>query len=107
MSTNLQNMRQSKKLSQRQLADRSGVSWRVIQHYEQGVTDINKAQAANVYKLAKALHCKMESLIDTEAESCKIPGGAIKDERTKSKNKRKSTASKRNTVRPKKSTKRK
>ena len=50
-------------LSQSQLADDSGVSVRMIQKYEQGEKDINRAQAETVYKLSKALGCTMEELI--------------------------------------------
>lgn len=50
-------------LSQSQLADKAGVNIRMIQFYEQGVKDINKAEAITVLKLAKALDCKMEDLI--------------------------------------------
>jgi transcriptional regulator with XRE-family HTH domain len=62
----LANLRKSKKLSQNKLATISGVSVRMIQHYEQGIKDINKAQADTVYKLAKALNCNMEDVIDKE-----------------------------------------
>lgn len=51
-------------LSQNKLATLSGVSNRMIQYYEQGVKDINKAQAGTVYKLAKALGVNIEDLIE-------------------------------------------
>ena len=35
----------------------------MVQHYEQGFHDINKAEAMTVYKLAKALGCRMEDLL--------------------------------------------
>ena len=60
----LKDIRESKGLSQRQLADISGVNVQMIQHYEQGVRDINKAQAGTLYKLAQALGCSMEDLIE-------------------------------------------
>ena len=50
-------------LSQSQLAKVSGVNLRMIQYYEQGAHDINKAEALTVYKLSKALNCTMEDLI--------------------------------------------
>ena len=53
-------------LSQSQLAKVSGVNLRMIQYYEQGAQDINKAEALTVYKLAQALGCKMEDLINKE-----------------------------------------
>lgn len=57
-----------RELSQFQLAKASGVSLRMIQKYEQGDRDIKKAQAETVYKLAKALNCQMEELIDTQKD---------------------------------------
>ena len=65
--TNLQTKRKAAGLSQRDLAARSGVSVRIIQYYEQGVKDINKAAAATVYRLALALGCEMPELLELEA----------------------------------------
>ena len=62
--SNLKMIREAVGLSQSKLADKSGVSVRMIQHYEQGVKDINKAQVGTVYKLAKALKVNIEDLIE-------------------------------------------
>lgn len=62
--SNLKIIRQSNKLSQTQLAELSGVSVRMIQNYEQGNKDINKAQVITVYKLAEALKVSVEDLIE-------------------------------------------
>lgn len=64
----LKEKRMQRKLSQSQLAKASGVSLRMLQKYEQGDRDLNKAQAETVYKLAKALNCKMEELIDIQKD---------------------------------------
>lgn len=64
----LKEKRMQRKLSQSQLAKESGVSLRMLQKYEQGDRDIKKAQAETVYKLAKALNCKMEELIDIQKD---------------------------------------
>ena len=64
--SNLKNMRQRKDMSQRQLAEASGVSIRMIQYYEQGKNDINKAEALTVYRLAHALCCRVEDLLELE-----------------------------------------
>ena len=53
-------------LSQSGLAAMSGVSLRMIQYYEQGRDDINKAQVGTVYRLAKALGCGVEDVIEKE-----------------------------------------
>ena len=42
----------------------SGVSLRSIQMYEQRNKDINKAQSESLYRLAKALGCTMEDLLE-------------------------------------------
>lgn len=62
--SSLKTIREQKDLSQGKLAAASGVNVRMIQHYEQGFKDINKAQAITVYKLASALGCRMEDLIE-------------------------------------------
>ena len=46
------------------LAEKSGVSLRSIQMYEQKNNDIDKAQAHSLYKLAVALGCSMEDLME-------------------------------------------
>ncbi len=51
-------------ISQTELAERSGVNVRVIQSYEQGLRDINKAQADILYRLAHTLGCSMEDLLE-------------------------------------------
>ena len=60
----LKNIREFNNLSQSKLSELSGVSVRMIQHYEQGIKDINKAQALTVYKLAKILKCNLEDILD-------------------------------------------
>ena len=64
----LTEIRKAAGLSQSQLATDSGVSVRMIQYYEQGVKDINAAQAMTVYKIAKALHCTVEDLLELTEE---------------------------------------
>ena len=63
---NLKRIRKERGMSQSQLADASTVSIRMVQYYEQGANDINRAEARNVYKLAKALNCTMEELLEPE-----------------------------------------
>ena len=62
----LQDKRKAAGLSQSKLADRVGVSFRMIQHYEQGSLDINKAAAETVYRLAVALGCDMAELLELD-----------------------------------------
>ena len=60
----LQLMRKNRGMSQRELADASGVSLRMIQLYEQNQNDISKAQARMVAYLAHVLGCRIEDLIE-------------------------------------------
>ena len=60
----LKKVREAAGLSQRELAEKSGVSLRSIQMYEQKNNDIDKAQAHSLYKLAVVLGCSMEDLME-------------------------------------------
>lgn len=62
--TNLKRIRTAYGCTQAELAERSGVSLRSIQMYEQRNKDINKAGAASVYSLAKVLGCTVEELLE-------------------------------------------
>ncbi|MDE7438967.1 MAG: helix-turn-helix domain-containing protein [Clostridia bacterium] len=62
--TKLKRIRTTKGYSQKQLAELSGVSLRSIQMYEQRNKDINKAQSDSLFRLAKALGCTMEDLLE-------------------------------------------
>ena len=62
--TNLKRIREKTGLSQSGLAEKSGVNIRMIQYYEQGVKDINKAAVITVLKLADALGVDVRELIE-------------------------------------------
>ena len=62
--TNLKKIREAVGFSQSKLAEASGVNIRMIQYYEQGVKDINAAAALTVYRLAQALDCTVEDLLE-------------------------------------------
>ena len=64
MTTRLRMYRERMGLSQSELARESGVSVRMIQHYEQRQKDLNKAQMKTIWLLARALHCLMEDLME-------------------------------------------
>lgn len=51
-------------MSQSQLSEKSGVNLRMVQYYEQGVKDIKKASGETILKLARALGCSMEEIIE-------------------------------------------
>lgn len=62
--TGLHNIRKARGFTQQQLSEASGVTLRMIQLYEQRQNDIGKAQAGVVLRLAKALGCNVEDLMD-------------------------------------------
>lgn len=66
--TKLKEIRKSKNMTQSQLSDISGVSLRMIQYYEQGSKDINKVAGITLYKLAQALKCNVEDLLEIKKE---------------------------------------
>ena len=59
----LKHFRTNAGLTQGQLAERSGVSLRMIRAYEQKKQDLKRAEAASVLSLAKVLGCKVEDLL--------------------------------------------
>ena len=56
----LKTIRKQSHLTQKELADLSGVTLRMIQAYEQGDQDILKAEAQTVFALARVLGCAPE-----------------------------------------------
>ena len=63
IESKLKKYREKKNYSQSDLALVSEVPLRTIRSYEQGTNDITKGQVETIYKLAKALDCKIEDLI--------------------------------------------
>jgi len=71
--SNLKKIRKASGMTQRKLAERSGVTLHMIQLYEQRKQDINKAQAGTLARIAHILGCESEDLfepnfINTEAD---------------------------------------
>ena len=62
--TNLKALRQKAGLSQRELAEMSGIPLRTVQQYEQRRKSINKAQAEYLIVLAQVLCCNVDDLIE-------------------------------------------
>lgn len=63
-TTNLARLRRLTGMSQRALAYAAGLSPRMIQHYEQRLKDINKAQGCTLEKLSLVLHCNITDLLE-------------------------------------------
>lgn len=62
--TQLQALRKSIGYSQKMLSEKSGVSLRMIQQYEQRAKNINNATGANLVALANTLGCGVEDLLE-------------------------------------------
>lgn len=61
--TNLQKLRKLAGLTQKQLADLSGVNLRTLQQYETGAKDINMASGKTINDLALSLHCNFYDIM--------------------------------------------
>ena len=57
-------LRKERKLSQKELAEKSSVNLRMIQQYEQRAKNINKATGIHLFALAQALGCKTDDLLE-------------------------------------------
>ena len=62
--TNLKRIRTVYGCTQAELSERSGVSLRSIQMYEQRNKDINKASVEALYRISKVLGCTIEDLLE-------------------------------------------
>ncbi len=62
--TNLQYFRNLKRITQAELAKRAEVNLRTLQDYEQGRKNINAARIDTVFRLAQALGCSVDDLIE-------------------------------------------
>lgn len=63
MSNNLKELRKAAGLTQAELAKKSGVNLSMIQFYEQGFKDLNKAAFETGFRIAEALDCDPRDLI--------------------------------------------
>lgn len=64
--TKLKKWRTIRNLTQRELAEKAGISLRTLQDYEQGRKSINGAAAITVCKLADELICEPFELLEDE-----------------------------------------
>ena len=63
MSNNLKELRKAAGLTQAELAKKSGVNLSMIQFYEQGFKDLNKAAFETGLRIAEVLDCDPRDLI--------------------------------------------
>lgn len=62
----LKEKRQAAGLSQSQLAEKTGINVRTIQHYEQGSKIFDHARIDTILKCCVVLNCKLEDILDND-----------------------------------------
>lgn len=62
----LKQVRQDRKLSQSQLAQKAGLNVRTLQHYEQGTKVFDNAKINTILKIALALDCHIEDILENQ-----------------------------------------
>lgn len=62
----LKTMRQTKGLSQSQLAEKANMNVRTLQHYEQGSKIFDHARIDTILRVCLALNCKFEDIIENQ-----------------------------------------
>lgn len=60
----IKKMRQDSGLSQTQFAEKTGLSLRTLQHYEQGAREFDHARIDTILKACIALDCKLEDILE-------------------------------------------
>lgn len=68
MRNALKFMRESKGMTQAELAEKAGVNLRMVQNYEQGFKDINNANVLTVLRLAEALDCDVYDILNPRSD---------------------------------------
>jgi len=63
----LKDIRESRGMSQHDLAEKSGINKRMIQAYEQGYRDINGAKLSTLLTFANALNCSIDQIVTDES----------------------------------------
>lgn len=67
MKVLLESMRKRRNLNQRELSERSGVPQPMISEIERGI--VRNPQIGTMYKLARALKCTVDDLIETDEKA--------------------------------------
>ena len=68
----LKEIRESRGMSQQDLANKSGINKRMIQAYEQGYRDINGAKLTTLLTFANALNCSISQIVTDESLIARI-----------------------------------
>lgn len=64
MTKKLKEMRKARGLSQAQLAEKTGINVRTLQHYEQGSKNFDHARVDSILRVCIALDCKLEDIVE-------------------------------------------
>lgn len=64
MTRKLKAWRQAKGLSQSQLAEKTGINLRTIQHYEQGSKNFDHARIDTIMRACIALDCRLDDILE-------------------------------------------
>lgn len=64
MTRKLKAWRQAKGLSQSQLAEKTGINLRTIQHYEQGSKNFDHARIDTIMRACVALDCQLDDILE-------------------------------------------
>lgn len=65
-TTKLKETRNKKGISQKELAERAGITLKALQAYEQNYRPLERASALDVYQIAKALDTTIEDLLELD-----------------------------------------
>ena len=60
----LKEIRESRGMSQQDLADKAGINKRMIQAYEQGYRDINGAKLSKLVTFCNVLECRLSEIVE-------------------------------------------
>ena len=63
IESKLKSIREKRRLSRKELAEKCEISFRTIQDYEQGHKELSSAKAETLFKMSQALDCSMEYLL--------------------------------------------
>ena len=64
MDFKLAELRKRRGITQKELAEKSGVNLRTLQEYDNRAMDINRATGGTLTALSRALGCQMEDLLE-------------------------------------------
>lgn len=64
MTKKLKAWRQAKGMSQSQLAEKTGINLRTIQHYEQGSKNFDHARIDTIMRVCVALDCRLDDILE-------------------------------------------